>query len=316
MSKHGIKELFKRFSGNPVITVQDIPYSVNSVFNAGATKFGDETLLLMRVEDRRGLSHLTVARSSDGFTNWKIDEKPTLSPDPEQYPEEIWGIEDPRITYLDEQQKWAVTYTSYSRFGPLVSLALTSNFKEFRRYGSILPPENKDAAIFPMAFNGRWAMIHRPVSIYDKERAHMWLSFSLDIRHWGNHKILMTAREGGWWDANKIGLSSPPLKTESGWLVLYHGVRKTVSGSIYRLGLALLDLDEPCNVLKRSDEWVFAPEEPYEKTGDVDDIVFPCGWIADGDAIKIYYGGADKCIAVAEAKQSDLLDWLSRHNSL
>ena len=316
MSKHRIRELFKRFSGNPVITVQDIPYSVNSVFNAGATKFGDETLLLMRVEDRRGLSHLTVARSGDGFTNWKIDKKPTLSPDPEQYPEEIWGIEDPRITYLDEQQKWAVTYTSYSRFGPLVSLALTSNFKEFRRYGSILPPENKDAAIFPMAFNGRWAMIHRPVTVYDKGRAHMWLSFSLDIRHWGNHKILMTAREGGWWDANKIGLSTPPLKTESGWLVLYHGVRKTVSGSIYRLGLALLDLYEPCKVLKRSDEWVFAPEEPYEKTGDVDDVVFPCGWIADDDAIKIYYGGADKCIAVAEARQSDLLDWLSRHNSL
>ena len=123
-----------------------------------------------------------------------------------------------------------------------------------------MPPEDKDAALFPVRFNGRWAMLHRPMPAAASVGAHIWLSWSPDLKHWGDHHILLRARRGGWWDANKIGLSPPPLRTDEGWLLLYHGVRMTASGAIYRLGLALLDLDDPTKVIYRSDEWVFEPE--------------------------------------------------------
>ena len=310
MSKAGFKELFTRYQGNPIILVGDMPYRSNAVFNAAATRIDGETLLLMRVEDRRGISHLTIARSKDGLTDWRIDPDPTLRPCPEKHPEEIWGIEDPRITYMDELGSWAVVFTAYSRGGPVVSLATTNDFKTYDRKGVVMPPEDKDAALFPVRFNGRWAMIHRPVPGFVGIGAHMWISFSPDLKHWGDHQILLQAREGGWWDANKIGLSPPPMKTEKGWLILYHGVRQTASGCIYRLGLALLDLEDPTRVLARSDEWVFAPEADYEIAGDVDKVVFPCGWLSQGDAIRLYYGGADKCIALASARLSEVLGWL------
>lgn len=307
-------EPFTRFAGNPIITMRDLPYPANSVFNAGAVKVGGETLLLLRVEDRRGHSHLTAARSRDGFTGWRIDPQPTLPADPDGHPEELWGIEDPRVGYLEDRQTYIVTYTAYSRGGPLVSLALTRDFREFERLGPVMPPEDKDAAVFPVRFGGRYAMIHRPSPSIPGMGAHMWLSFSPDLKHWGDHQILLRARQGGWWDANKIGLSPPPLRTDEGWLVMYHGVRATAAGAIYRLGLALLDLDDPRRVLRRGDPWIFAPVETYERQGDVADVVFPCGWITEGDELRLYYGAADTSVAVATARVSELLTWL-RHNS-
>jgi len=303
-------ELFKRFECNPILTAAEWPYPANSVFNPGATLLHDgTTLLLCRVEDRSGLSHLCVARSANGVDGWDIDTLPTLIPDPENFPEEIWGIEDPRITYISEIKKYAVVYTAFSSSGPGVALALTEDFHTFERYGMIMTPEDKDAALFPHRIGGYWALIHRPVS---GQGANMWLSYSPDLRHWGGHKRILEARLGGWWDANKIGLSSPPIKTAKGWLIIYHGVRPNAAGSIYRLGLALFDLHRPDICLKRSDEWVFGPEEPYERRGDVDNVVFPCGYTIadDGDTIHLYYGAADTCIALAISSIRAILEWL------
>lgn len=307
-------ELFTRYERNPIITVDDLPYQANTVFNPAAVRIGDETLLLMRVEDHRGLSHFGVARSKNGITDWKFDPTPAMVPQPAQHPEELWGIEDPRITYLEPILTWAVVYTAYSKGGPLVSLALTDDFKHFERKGSIIPPEDKDAALFPIQFGRRWALIHRPYSSGEGTGSHIWLSFSPDMQHWGDHHIIIPARKGGWWDANKVGLSPPPLRTEKGWLILYHGVRGTASGSIYRLGLALLDLENPTILLARSDEWVFAPKAPYEMVGDVDKVVFPCGWVLEGDTVHLYYGCADTSIGYASASLSELLSWLDDHN--
>ncbi|HWQ36640.1 MAG TPA: glycosidase [Blastocatellia bacterium] len=313
MKGNGFRELFRRSEHNPILTTAVWPYPVNSVFNAGATLLPDgETLLLARVEDRRGISHLTAARSRDGVTNWRIDPQPTLLPDPENYPEEIWGIEDPRITWAPELDRYAVTYTSYSTSGPLVSLALTRDFKEFERKGVVMPPEDKDAALFPRRFGGRWAMLHRPVPGFPGTRANIWLSYSPDLKHWGDHCVALEARRGAWWDANKIGLSPPPVETPEGWLVIYHGVRMTPAGCLYRLGLALLDLDKPCQVIRRGDEWVFGPDAPYERVGDVGDVVFPCG-VTHNEAtgeLRMYYGAADTSIALATANVGELLDWL------
>jgi predicted GH43/DUF377 family glycosyl hydrolase len=144
-----------------------------------------------------------------------------------------------------------------------VSLALTRDFKSFERYGVIMQPEDKDAALLPRRFGGRWALIHRPVTAVG---AHMWISYSPDLHHWGDHKIMLEARRGGWWDANKIGLCSPPIETAKGWLVIYHGVRKTASGSIYRVGLALFDLDKPEVCLQRGNSWMFGPEAHTSET--------------------------------------------------
>jgi predicted GH43/DUF377 family glycosyl hydrolase len=256
------------------------------------------TLLLCRVEDRRGLSHLTVARSVNGIDNWQIDSRPTFAADPINFPEELWGVEDPRITYVEELKKYAIVYTAYTRDGPGVSLALTEDFSQFERLGVIMAPEDKDAALLPHRIDGQWALIHRPVSA---PRAHMWISFSENLYHWGRHKFMLEARRGAWWDANKIGLSPPPIRTAKGWLVIYHGVRQTAAGAIYRLGLALFDLMKPEVCLKRGDEWIFGPEETYERRGDVDNVVFPCGTTIapDGDTVRLYYGAADTSIAMA-----------------
>lgn len=307
--------LFIRHPGNPILSRKDWPYPVNSVFNAGATLLPDgNTLLLCRVEDRRGLSHLCAARSSNGIDGWRIDPLPTLMPNPLEYPEEIWGIEDARITYVPELEQFAIAYTSFARGGPGVSLALTKDFKSFKRYGVIMPPEDKDAALLPRKIGGFWALIHRPVTTLG---AHMWISYSPDLQHWGNHKVILQARRGGWWDANKIGLCSPPIETANGWLVLYHGVRQTASGSIYRLGLALFDIDRPDICLQRGDSWMFGPEADYERTGDVRDVVFPCGQTigTDGDTIRLYYGAADSCMAMATGSIRSLLAWLDTHSS-
>jgi len=305
--------LFRRHDLNPVLTSAAWPYPVNSVFNPGATLLADgSTLLLCRVEDRQGLSHLCAARSVNGLDHWQIDPQPTFPADPERHPEELWGVEDPRITYVPELKQYAVVYTAYTRDGPGVALAFTEDFREFERYGVIMSPEDKDAALLPRRIGGNWALIHRPVSA---PRAHMWISYSPDLHHWGNHTLMLEARRGGWWDANKIGLSPPPIETPQGWLVIYHGVRNTAAGAVYRLGLALFDLDAPERCLKRGKEWVFRPDEPYEVRGDVDNVVFPCGYTTapDGDTIRLYYGAADTSIALATVSVAAMLEWLDEH---
>jgi predicted GH43/DUF377 family glycosyl hydrolase len=299
--------LFERSEANPILTAADVPYPANSVFNPGAARVANETVLLVRVEDLRGISQLHVARSADGVSDWRFDAEPLLRSDVDHYPEEIWGCEDPRLTWLPEREEWIIAYTAFSRRGPLVSMAMTRDFRTVHRLGPMMPPEDKDAALFPRRLGGRWAMIHRPSPL--RGGAHMWISFSPDLHHWGDHVLLLEARDGGWWDAGKIGLGPPPLETAEGWLVLYHGVHATSGGPIYRAGLALLDLDHPATVLRRTDEWVFGPIAPYEMIGDVGRVVFPCGWILDegADRLSVYYGAADSVVGLATARMSDVL---------
>jgi predicted GH43/DUF377 family glycosyl hydrolase len=311
LSDSGGRHLFVRHPSNPILTADDIPYPANTVFNPGAARVGDETILLLRVEDLRGVSSLLVARSADGITDWHIDERPLLGSD-SAHPEEVWGCEDPRLVYLPEREEWAITYTAYSRRGPLVSLAVTRDFRTVRRLGPVMPPDDKDAALFSRRFDGRWIMIHRPAPL--QGLAHMWISYSPDLRHWGDHAVLLEAREGAWWDAGKIGLGPPPLATDAGWLVMYHGAHTTASGPIYRVGLALLDLRHPDIVLRRSDEWVMAPSAPYEAVGDVNKVFFPNGWVLDEatDRLSLYYGAGDSVVGLAEASFGEVMEYMSR----
>ena len=307
--------LFERHPKNPILTAADWPYPAHTVFNPGATRLADgTTLLLCRVEDRRGHSHLCAARSANGIDGWQIDREPTLWPDPEGHPEEVWGIEDPRITFVDEVGRYAITYTAFSRGGPGVALALTSDFRTFERYGVVMQPDDKDAALLPRRINGRFALLHRPVT---DPSADIWLSFSPDLRNWGGHRLVLPARRGSWWDANRIGLAPPLIETSRGWLMLYHGVKRTAAGCLYRLGAALFDLDTAERCVLRGDSWIFGPETPYEREGDVGYVTFPCGYTldGDGDGINLYYGAADTSIALARGSIAQILSWLDRHDS-
>lgn len=309
MKRH-YETLFRRHASNPILGAADWPYPAHSVFNPGATRLRDgSTLLLCRVEDRRGHSHLCAARSANGVGSWVVDPAPTLCPDPKNYPEELWGIEDPRITFVDELGQYVIAYTAFGKGGPGVALALTEDFRSFERCGLVMQPDDKDAALLPRRIDGQFALIHRPIS---DSGSHIWVSFSPDLRNWGGHKLVLPARRGGWWDANKVGLSPPVIETPRGWLMIYHGVRQTASGSLYRLGLALFELDRPDRCLLRGDAWVFGPEAHYEREGDVGNVTFPCGYTLDddGDGISLYYGAADSTVALARGSVGQLLGWL------
>lgn len=302
--------IFRRYEGNPILSPEKWPYLANGVFNPGVVRLNGETLLLVRVEDMQGFSHFTKAKSKDGKTNWRIALQPTLKPD-RDFPEEQYGLEDPRIVWLEEKKEYAITYVSFSKVGPLVSLIMTEDFQTFERKGSLFPPEDKDASLFPQRFEngfrkGRFALIHRPIV---GGEGHIWISFSPDLKHWGDHKILLSPKPG-YWDSYRVGLGPPPIKTPQGWLIIYHGIQETASGKLYRIGLALLDLDQPWRVIRRSEEWIFSPQEMYEQRGNVSGVVFPCGCVVQGDEIRLYYGGADKVVGLAIGKMDEIMNLL------
>ncbi len=299
--------LFKRYEGNPILTPENWPYPINSVFNPAAVRIDGQVLLLNRVEELRGFSHLTCARSKDGLTNWVIDDKPTMKAD-QSTKEEKWGLEDPRIVWLEEQKQYAITYVSFSEGGPIVSLAITKNFRAFARLGGLLPPEDKDACLFPRRFNGRFALIHRPIV---RGEAHIWLSMSPDLKHWGDHRVLLKTRTA-YWDGARVGLACQPIELPEGWLLIYHGVRRTTASEIYRIGMALLDLEEPWRVLRRGEEWVLGPRERYERVGDVNDVIFVAGAVImeETNELYAYYGAADDKVAVAMADMDRIREYI------
>ena len=256
------RELFKRYKPNPILTRENFPdnWSVNSIMNPGVGDRDGRTFLLARVEDLEGISRLVGISSKDGITNWEIDEDTVFKGDESV---DGYGVEDSRLIWVGSLKSWVIVYTHYTVGGPLVSIASTKDFKKFRLMGNVLPPENKDAAIFPEAINGYWWLIHRPVAGHSKQ---IWIARSKctessydDLSHWGEHQILLPTDGTPRWDGGHIGLSAPPLKTDYGWLILYHGVRNTPSGNLYRLGLAMLSLDDPTIVTHRNKEVIMSP---------------------------------------------------------
>lgn len=303
------RELFRRHPGNPILSAEDWPYPVNSVFNPGAATDDTETVLLARVEDLRGISHLTAARSANGVDGWVIDAEPLLAPEFEVESEQ-WGFEDPRVVWVGELERWVITCTAYGPAGPAVYLATTADFTSVERQGIVRQAEDKNAALLPYRIDGRWILLHRPKTEFGGARGEILLSRSPDLTSWSAPEQVLQPRAGAWWDSLRIGLGPPPLRTEHGWLLIYHGVKDTVAGEVYRVGLALLDLDEPTRVLRRLPTWVLAPLALYERTGDVPNVIFPCGLVHDAarGEIRLYYGAADSSICLAIAQLDELLE--------
>jgi predicted GH43/DUF377 family glycosyl hydrolase len=297
---------FIRHPRNPILTAADLPFDAHSVFNPGACVLRDGRVgLLLRVEDKRGLSSIYLARSTDGVAGWRVDPTPLLQPEPKSVTSE-WGYEDARVSFLPELDRYVITCTAYGRTGPSVYLAISEDLTSLDARELILPPEDKNAAVLPRRVGGQWLLLHRPV-VMARATADIWISRSDDLFSWRHPEQVMLARPGGFWDSTRVGIGPPPLETEHGWLLIYHGVRNNVAGALYRVGAALLDLDQPWRVVRRLDEYLLAPDEGYERFGDVDNIVFPCGMVTAGDRLQIYYGAADTVTCTASISTSDLV---------
>jgi predicted GH43/DUF377 family glycosyl hydrolase len=285
----------KRYKENPILIKEDVPFSVNSIFNAAPVLFKEHYLLLCRVEMPDGRSSFVLARSSDGFS-FKVDPQVCLKPeDHGEWKDYVcWGIEDPRITEINGE--YYILYTGYSKYMPVVMMAKTQDFEKYEILGAITEPSNKDAALFPEKINGFYWKVDRPSA---EKRRDIWISKSPDLLHWGKYRFLMEGMKGTW-EHHKIGSSSPPVKTAHGWLMLYHGVRGFGISSIYKLGVMLMDMHKPWIVKGKSREPILAPEHDYERVGDVGNVIFSTGWIVDKDGtVNIYYSGADMNICLA-----------------
>ncbi len=298
-------DLVKRYRGNPILTRDDVPYRVATVHNAAVIKYEGEYIMVFRSHLYTGRSILGLARSSDGFS-FKVEPEPFMTPaETGVFAEyEEYGIEDPRITCIDGE--YLITYSAYSRHGVRIGLARTKDFIKVERFSLITEADYRNVVIFPEKFNGLYARLDRPHSVISPWS--VWISWSPDLRYWGESRIIMKPLQYHW-DEMKIGPGAPPIKTSRGWLNIYHGVFPTMDGSVYRLGVALHDLSDPSVVISVADEWILQPEEVYEITGYVHNVVFTCGAVPEKDGtIKIYWGGADKVMCAGTVLADDLVD--------
>lgn len=298
-------DIVERYAGNPILTKKDVPYPVETVHNAAVVKYDNRYIMLFRSHLRSGRSILGLAESSDGYS-FQVRPEPFMIPAVNglfsQYEE--YGIEDPRICFLDG--RFLITYSAYSRHGVRIGLAQTSDFELIERISLITQADYRNVVLFPGRFNGLYARLDRPHS--EIAPWSIWISFSPDLIHWGGSQLVMRPLQYHW-DEMKIGPGATPIKTGQGWLHIYHGVFQTMDGSIYRLGVALHDLHEPAKIVSVSDDWILQPEDPWEVTGYVHNVVFTCGAVPEADGtVKIYWGGADTVMCVGTAKIDDLVN--------
>lgn len=280
-------------------------WEARAVFNAAATLRGGLVHLLYRglnhsvhlndtlpAQGHKYVSAIGLAQSADGL-HFERRAEPVLSG---EGPQEDWGVEDPRVTEING--RYHLLYTAFGgrNWGDFrIARAVSSDLIHWQKEGIVLPEANKDAALFPELFAGQYLLIHR-------REPSMWLSASTDLHHWTDHRVLMAPRPDSW-EELKIGLGPPPIRIDAGWLVIYHGVDRQ---HVYRLGLAILDGQDPSRVLYRHPEPILSPELPWEREGLVPNVVFSCGLVDRGDAYYVYYGGADTVIGVAALAKADL----------
>ncbi|WP_321475059.1 glycoside hydrolase family 130 protein [uncultured Paludibaculum sp.] len=299
------QDIVRRYRGNPILTKAAIPYPVETVHNAAVVKHGEEYIMIFRSHLRTGRSILGLARSHDGY-HFAADPEPFLTPATEgpfaAYEE--FGVEDPRMSLVEGE--YLITYSAYSRNGVRVALAKTTDFVQLERVSLITEADYRNVVIFPERFNGLYARLDRPHS--EITPWSIWISYSPDLRYWGDSRLLMRPQLYHW-DEMKIGPGAPPFKTDRGWLSIYHGVFKTMDGAVYRLGVALHDLQDPAKLLGVSDQWILQPEDPWEVTGYVHNVVFTCGAVPETDGtVKIYWGAADTVMCVGEADIAALVE--------
>ncbi len=305
-----------RYSGNPILRPTKNWWETRAVFNAGANIFENKIVLLYRAIGGDSFSRFGLAKSIDGVSFERFEDPVFEAELSNQY--ERLGVEDPRITKIEDT--YYIVYTAPSvyeakayktgNFAPSLShsapwrirpsLITTKDFKTFKREGILLEKEAKDAALFPEKIAGEYDLLYR---VYPN----ISITFSKDLKTWLGDKVIVSPREG-FWDDERVGAGTQPIKTEKGWLLFYHGVNKS---HVYQIGILLLDLKDPTKILYRSSQPALEPQESYEKEGDTVNVVFTCGAVEKDGQYFVYYGGADKVIGLATINKEELLNEIS-----
>ena len=290
--------MLKRYEGNPILKPKpENDWESENVFNPTAVYDRGLFHLLYRGMGRDGISRIGYAVSIDGFDFFRFD-KPVIVPKQILEP---WGCEDPRVVKIENV--FYMTYTAYSERGVRIGLASTENFVQWERYRIEWEEiNNKDAVLFPEKIGGKYVLLHRPML---GEHMSIWIAYSDNVIEWYGQREIMAHGEEGSWDSEKIGASAPPIKTDKGWLLLYHGVDKD---KVYRLGAAMFSLEDPSKLLYRHSEPILEPEMDYEIRGAVPNVVFACGACEVYNKYYIYYGGADSVVCVATVAKDELLE--------
>jgi predicted GH43/DUF377 family glycosyl hydrolase len=288
-----LKNVVSRWEGNPILSLRDLPFQAGDIHNAGAVRHAGQCILLVTIENLQGDCAIYRAVSEDG-RRFRIDDTPILSGFDAKaiMPYEEHGVRDARITSFGDT--YYLVYLAESGHGVRLALAKTEDFRTIERLGMISEPDTKNGVLFPRMMDGRYVRLERP-----REGGNIWVSYSDDLIHWGGWDVVMTPR-GGYWDCDRLGAAAPPIETPCGWLLLYYGVKNNPGGPLFRLGVAFLDLDDPTKVIGRSNIPILAPQQKYERIGDVGNLVFSCGALVseDGSQLEIYYGAADSCICL------------------
>jgi beta-1,4-mannooligosaccharide/beta-1,4-mannosyl-N-acetylglucosamine phosphorylase len=271
-------------------------------------KFGDAYAGVFRVDERNMNYSLHVGKSKDGI-KWTIDPDPIKmkSSDPEI--NVTSHSYDPRITKLDDT--YYITWCNAAAQGPCIGLAETKDFKTFTQRENPFVTANRNCVIFPRKLHGNFAALHRPSDRGHTPFGDIFYAESPDLTYWGKHRFVFGPRGG--WQSTKVGPGPAPIETKEGWLLIYHGVWTSCNGYLYYAGGALLDLDKPWKVIARSQDYLLAPREVYERVGDVPNVVFPASAIVENGNLRLYYGCADTNVGMAEAKVQDIVDFVKAH---
>lgn len=309
----GEKEPIWRYSGNPIIGRHGNQRS-NSVFNSAVVPFRGGFAGVFRCDSRSISMDLFAGRSQDGL-HWEIDDEPIhfIGADSEIAVNEYRY--DARITPMEG--KYYITWCN-GYHGPTIGVAWTEDFKAFHQLENAFLPFNRNGVLFPRKIGGMYMMMSRPSDNDHTPFGDIYVSQSRDLEFWGRHRYMMGTIKGNEsaWQSTKIGPGPAPIETDEGWLLIYHGVITTCNGFVYRMGAALLDLDEPWRVKYRSKDYLMAPWELYECVGDVPNVVFPCAALTDSATgrIAVYYGCADTVTGIAFTTVDELLHFVKEHS--
>ena len=291
LTKRCGRDIVHRWEHNPLIGINDLDFNCADIHNAGVVFFHGEILLLVTIEHLTGHRAIHLARpASDG--HYKVESKPFLNQSAEHKyrRHESRGVLDGRVTFLDGA--YYILYNAFGNYGYRLALARTEDFGSVERIGLISEPDTKAGVLFPDKIKGRYTRLERPSD------GSIWITYSDDLLHWGGSELVISPR-GGFWDESRIGAGATPMEIEQGWLVLYYGVKDTSAGPIYRIGAVILNKQEPTEIVGRTNIPILSPRENYERIGDIPNLVFPTGALADNDGnLKIFYGAANSCICV------------------
>ncbi len=294
-----------RYSNNPVIKRDHLKDS-NSIFNSAVLPFKDGYAGVFRCDNRARQMRIHAGFSKDGIS-WDINSEPVkFTCDDSEIGSFIYAY-DPRLTEIGG--RYYVTWCN-GYHGPTIGVGYTDDFKNFIQLENAFLPYNRNGVMFPKKINGNFAMLSRPSDTGHTAFGEIFYSQSPDLVYWGKHRHIMgTVKDG--WQSTKVGAGPVPIETEHGWLLIYHGVLTSCNGFVYSMGAALLDLEQPWKVLKRTKNFILAPWEYYECVGDVPNVVFPCAALHDEEGrIAIYYGAADTVTALAFTTVEELINFM------